>query len=115
MKTCRKLLLLCILLLPAFLPSCTTSTDSENVSQTVSFVSISGENLIAPDGSVFYIQGTNLGNWLNPEGYILLHRFPRQHGYANVHGRNGAEYGSMAVGLGKSDEREQHRLHVLAV
>lgn len=35
--------------------------------------------------------------------------------YANVHGRNGAEYGSMAVGLGKSDEREQHRLHVLAV
>lgn len=70
MKTCRELLLLCILLLPAFLPSCNTSTDSENVSQTVSFVSISGENLIAPDGSVFYIQGTNLGNWLNPEGYM---------------------------------------------
>lgn len=38
-----------------------------------------------------------------------------RHIYANVHGRNGAEYGSMAVGLGKSDEREQHRLHVLAV
>jgi endoglucanase len=35
------------------------------------FVTIQGTDLIAPDGSKLYIQGTNLGNWLNPEGYMF--------------------------------------------
>lgn len=35
------------------------------------FVTIQGENLLEPDGSVLFIQGTNLGNWLNPEGYMF--------------------------------------------
>jgi len=36
------------------------------------FISISGPDLITPDGNKFFIQGINLGNWLNPEGYMFL-------------------------------------------
>ncbi len=35
------------------------------------FVTVSGHDLIAPDGSKLFIKGTNLGNWLNPEGYMF--------------------------------------------
>ena len=35
------------------------------------FVRVSGKNLIKPDGQKLFIQGTNLGNWLNPEGYMF--------------------------------------------
>ena len=35
------------------------------------FVHVEGHNLIKPDGAQLYIQGTNLGNWLNPEGYMF--------------------------------------------
>jgi len=37
-----------------------------------SFIRIVGQNLIAPSGEKFFIKGTNLGNWLNPEGYMFL-------------------------------------------
>lgn len=48
--------------------SCNAGTDgvSEN-----DFIRVDGENLIAPDGSIFFIKGTNLGCWLNPEGYMF--------------------------------------------
>lgn len=36
-----------------------------------SFVRVSGQDLIQPDGSKLFIKGTNLGNWLNPEGYMF--------------------------------------------
>lgn len=36
-----------------------------------SFVRIDGQDLIQPDGSKLFIKGTNLGNWLNPEGYMF--------------------------------------------
>lgn len=35
------------------------------------FVRIEGKDLVNPDGSRLYIRGTNLGNWLNPEGYMF--------------------------------------------
>lgn len=35
------------------------------------FVHVEGVNLVKPDGKKLYIQGTNLGNWLNPEGYMF--------------------------------------------
>lgn len=35
------------------------------------FVTVEGENLIKPDGQKLFIVGTNLGNWLNPEGYMF--------------------------------------------
>jgi len=38
---------------------------------TPTFITINGPDLVAPDGSKFFIQGTNLGNWLNPEGYMF--------------------------------------------
>ena len=39
--------------------------------KTLSFVSIDGTGLVSPDGTPFLIKGTNLGNWLNPEGYMF--------------------------------------------
>ena len=35
------------------------------------FVRVSGKDLIQPNGEKLFIQGTNLGNWLNPEGYMF--------------------------------------------
>ncbi|NLZ19111.1 MAG: cellulase family glycosylhydrolase [Bacteroidales bacterium] len=35
------------------------------------FVTIDGPNLVGTDGQPFLIKGTNLGNWLNPEGYMF--------------------------------------------
>ena len=38
------------------------------------YIIVKGKNLIKPDGSKLYIVGTNLGNWLNPEGYMFNFR-----------------------------------------
>lgn len=35
------------------------------------FVRTSGPNLIAPSGKTLLLRGTNLGNWLEPEGYMF--------------------------------------------
>lgn len=35
------------------------------------FVTIDGTNLRQPNGERLFIVGTNLGNWLNPEGYMF--------------------------------------------
>lgn len=35
------------------------------------FVRVEGKDLVKPDGSKLFIKGTNLGNWLNPEGYMF--------------------------------------------
>lgn len=34
-------------------------------------VQVKGHDLIKPDGEKLFIVGTNLGNWLNPEGYMF--------------------------------------------
>lgn len=39
--------------------------------KTKGFVAIYGTNLVAPGGERLFIKGTNLGNWLNPEGYMF--------------------------------------------
>ncbi|MDL2278900.1 glycoside hydrolase family 5 protein [Parabacteroides sp. OttesenSCG-928-G07] len=36
------------------------------------FIRVDGPNLIKSNGEKFFIQGINLGNWLNPEGYMFL-------------------------------------------
>ena len=41
------------------------------VTKKEAFVRVSGPDLIQPNGQKLYIQGTNLGNWLNPEGYMF--------------------------------------------
>lgn len=47
--------------------SCTTKPGNSN-----RFIHIEGHDLITPDGNKFLIQGINLGNWLNPEGYMFF-------------------------------------------
>lgn len=44
---------------------------SEEAPAADDFVRIEGHDLINPDGSKLFIMGTNLGNWLNPEGYMF--------------------------------------------
>ncbi|MDB5124970.1 MAG: Endoglucanase precursor [Mucilaginibacter sp.] len=39
--------------------------------QTTKFISVSGKDVIGTDGKPFLIRGTNLGNWLVPEGYMF--------------------------------------------
>jgi len=36
------------------------------------YIRIEGPDLIKPNGEKILIRGTNLGNWLNPEGYMFL-------------------------------------------
>ena len=39
--------------------------------QSLSFLKVQGKNIVKSDGTTFFIKGTNLGNWLNPEGYMF--------------------------------------------
>ena len=47
---------------------------AKKVKKTASqmFMKVDGPNLRTPNGEKFFIKGTNLGNWLNPEGYMFL-------------------------------------------
>ena len=40
--------------------------------QKPGFVSTRGKTVLSPDGRPFIMRGTNLGNWLVPEGYMFL-------------------------------------------
>lgn len=54
--------------------SCSQNNQQKAVTANA-FIRIEGQNLISPDGQKFFIRGTNLGNWLNPEGYMFgFHR-----------------------------------------
>src|SRR5215472_12406211 len=44
-------------------------------SQQSAFIRTEGKNLIGPDGKHFLIRGTNLGNWLVPEGYMFKFQY----------------------------------------
>ena len=57
----KRIVLRCLifLLLPAGLSA-----------QQSGFFTTRGKNIIAPNGKSFLIKGTNLGNWLVPEGYM---------------------------------------------
>lgn len=39
--------------------------------QTGKFISVKGVNIVGTDGKPFLMRGTNLGNWLVPEGYMF--------------------------------------------
>src|ERR1700761_8557715 len=34
------------------------------------FIGVNGKDVVTPDGKPFMMRGTNLGNWLMPEGYM---------------------------------------------
>jgi endoglucanase len=59
---------LLVLLLIITVSSC--NKPDQPVART-GFITISGTDLMAPNGEKFFIQGINLGNWLNPEGYMF--------------------------------------------
>lgn len=63
------LLFLCIVSITSCQKAATGNED--NKSDTTQFVTIKGADLIKPDGEKLFIRGTNLGNWLNPEGYMF--------------------------------------------
>lgn len=46
--------------------SCTVNRNSAE-----KFIRVEGQDLVTPDGEKFFIKGTNLGCWLNPEGYMF--------------------------------------------
>lgn len=56
--------------LTAFCCSCNKKNE-EVTDRTREFVQVKGTDLVKPDGNKLYIVGTNLGNWLNPEGYMF--------------------------------------------
>jgi len=39
--------------------------------QVNGFLTVKGKNIVDPKGEKLFIRGTNLGNWLNPEGYMF--------------------------------------------
>lgn len=59
----RQMIVLAVLLLAVF----TMPVEARNSK----FVTVQGTNLIQPNGEKLFIVGTNLGNWLNPEGYMF--------------------------------------------
>ncbi len=59
----RQMIVLAALLLAVF----TMPVEARNSK----FVTVQGTNLIQPNGEKLFIVGTNLGNWLNPEGYMF--------------------------------------------
>lgn len=62
--------LIYILLLPLILAACQPKEATpDNAGR---FLRVEGPNLIKPNGEKFLIQGINLGNWLNPEGYMFF-------------------------------------------
>ena len=69
--------LLTIAVAAAMLASCCRDLPRE------AFVRVEGTDLIAPDGSRLLIKGTNLGCWLNPEGYMFGFRKTNSPGRIN--------------------------------
>ncbi len=59
-NTLLKLLFLVLLPLPVTLKA-----------QNSNFISVKGKEVIGPDNKPFLMKGTNLGNWLVPEGYMF--------------------------------------------
>lgn len=57
---------LCLLLVAAASCSHEASTPAPK-----DFLRVDGKDIVDSHGNKFYIKGTNLGNWLNPEGYMF--------------------------------------------
>lgn len=66
----QKISLLLLISLLLIFQGCKPSAQKETT-VTPEFIKIDGPNLVTPTGEKFFIQGINLGNWLNPEGYMF--------------------------------------------
>ncbi len=54
-----------------FCSACQISPGNQSSASPNEFVRVEGTDLIRPNGEKLFIKGTNLGNWLNPEGYMF--------------------------------------------
>jgi aryl-phospho-beta-D-glucosidase BglC (GH1 family) len=54
------------------------------ISQSKEFATAEGKTIIGPDSKEIILRGTNLGNWLNPEGYMF--RFKDVNSYRLIDG-----------------------------
>ena len=52
------------------LASCQGHRTADTPSST-NFLRVQGHDIVDSNGEKFYIKGTNVGNWLNPEGYMF--------------------------------------------
>lgn len=63
-----------------------TSACGDKTTPTLSsekdFLKVDGHNIVDSKGEKFYIKGTNLGNWCNPEGYMF--GFSRANSYSMI-------------------------------
>ncbi|MBD5355749.1 MAG: glycoside hydrolase family 5 protein [Bacteroides sp.] len=71
MKKIKSILLTLITGLSLGATTWSCAEKSEASTNKDNFIQVKGQDLIKPDGSKFFIVGTNLGNWLNPEGYMF--------------------------------------------
>lgn len=72
MQTHRLSLLLITACLVIGCVSCNLDAGRQTAEQSIPLLHVSGEYILTEQGDTFYIQGVNLGNWLNPEGYMFL-------------------------------------------
>lgn len=50
----------------------TSCSDKQSVgNNSQNFLRVQGHDIVDTNGEKFYIKGTNVGNWLNPEGYMF--------------------------------------------
>ena len=61
---------LCVLVaaLATLLSACSSSGGKTESVDAQSCLRVDGVNIVDESGHKFFIEGTNLGNWLNPEG-----------------------------------------------
>ena len=71
MKTTISIFLLATLFFCACQQPAPQEGPGEPSYEAEAFVRVQGPDLIQPDGTKLLIRGTNLGNWLNPEGYMF--------------------------------------------
>lgn len=60
-----------LLVLASLLGACQPKQTVSVMPDADDFVRVEGADLITPEGEKLFIKGTNLGNWLNPEGYMF--------------------------------------------
>lgn len=63
--------ILCTCLLAGLLAACGQLGEKPPLEAAPRFIRVEGHDLLRSDGSKLLIRGTNLGNWLNPEGYMF--------------------------------------------
>lgn len=68
MTTNRNIVLMGLLLTGAVLTGCGSK---QPAAVEKDFLRVEGKDIVDSKGNKFYIKGTNLGNWLNPEGYMF--------------------------------------------